>query len=183
MSKPKAKNSKRSQLRNAAAPRLPRATVVRAPRPPPRPEPVEPDPTKKEGAGHGWQTAKAFVGAGLSTVLGALLVGQNWLPAPVLTGALTGIGALIAMEAPEKWRSLGLGAMSAAGGQLGLLLIDDQLIKNADAAAKPAPQTTPTRPTPTTPPGKRSASDIPADALARAYERARLRMALTSDAN
>jgi hypothetical protein len=180
MSKPKAKKSKQGHLRNAA---LPRATVVRAPRPPPRPEPVEPDPTKKEGAGHGWQTAKAFVGAGLSTVLGALLVGQNWLPAPILTGALTGIGALIAMEAPEKWRSLGLGAMSAAGGQLGLLLIDDQLIKNADAAGKPAAPTTPPRPAPTPPPGKRSASDIPADALARAYERARLRMALTSDAN
>ena len=30
-------------------------------------------------------------------------------------------------------------------------------------------------------PAKRQAGDIPADALARAYDRARLRMALTSD--
>jgi hypothetical protein len=69
--------------------------------------------------------------------------------------------------------------MSAAGGQLGFMLIDDQLIKHTEekerkehvASTPPAPA-----------PAKRQASDIPADALARAYERARLRMALTSDA-
>jgi hypothetical protein len=72
--------------------------------------------------------------------------------------------------------------MSAAGGQLGFMLIDDQMIRSADEKEHrvqlPQPTTKPATPAP----AKRQASDIPADALARAYERARLRMALTADA-
>jgi hypothetical protein len=124
----------------------------------------------------GWSAIKAAGGAIASTVAGAYLAQQDWLPPKVMTGVITGLGAILALEGPEKWKPLGIGAMSAAGGQLGFMLIDDQLIKTAEdkrehVASKPAP------------PAKKpaNAGDIPADALARAYERARLRMAMTSE--
>jgi hypothetical protein len=96
-----------------------------------------------------------------------------------MTGMLSGLGALLALEGPDKWKSLGLGAMSAAGGQLGFMIIDDQLIKSSDNKDRKEPVAS----KPSTPAlAKRQAGDIPADALARAYERARLRMAITSEA-
>src|SRR4051812_6220919 len=72
---------------------------------------------------------KAFGGALATTVAGAYLAQQDWIPPKVMTGVLSGLGALLALEGPTKWKALGLGAMSAAGGQLGFMLIDDQLIK------------------------------------------------------
>ena len=107
---------------------------------------------------------------------GAYIAQQDWIPPKVMTGMISGLGALLALEGPAKWKSLGLGAMSAAGGQLGLMLIDDQLFKHSEDKKEPVSS----RPTPPAS-AKRQAGDIPADALARAYERARLRMALTSE--
>ena len=136
----------------------------------------------------GWRTIKALGGAAATTIAGAYLARQDVLPPKIMTGAISALGAALALGAPNKTvRSLGLGAMAAAGGQFGLMVIDDELIRQeekkkektdrpqlASGARSGAPPT----------PGKKlsNASDIPADALARAYERARLRMALASDA-
>ncbi|HEX7836718.1 MAG TPA: hypothetical protein VF469_04595 [Kofleriaceae bacterium] len=172
----KAKKAKSGHmLRNAAAPPralTPRTTALR-PRTPPR------DPDHPDSETPGWRALKAAGGALATTVAGAYVARQDWLPPKVMTGLLSGLGVLLALEGPGKWKSLGLGAMSAAGGQLGFMLIDDQLIKHTEEKEpKEHAASTPQSSAPT----KRQASDIPADALARAYERARLRMALTSDA-
>jgi hypothetical protein len=130
----------------------------------------------------GWNVLKVAGGALATTLAGAYMAKQDWLPPKVLNGVVSGLGLLLALEGPHEWRSLGLGAMSAAGGQLGYMLIDDPQSKSDDDGAKSAK---PDKKAPDT--GKpaasatRQASDIPADALARAYERARLRMALTSN--
>ncbi|HEU4733443.1 MAG TPA: hypothetical protein VFT22_36370 [Kofleriaceae bacterium] len=170
----------RHLYRNAVPARpLPRAVVVR----PRTRAATEPESPRQEHANTpGWSAIKAVGGALATTVAGAYIARQDWVPPALATGLITGAGALLALEGPEKWKPLGLGAMSAAGGQLGILLIDDQLIKAGEAkekkdrAEQPAPK--PALPAP----AKRQASDIPADALARAYERARMRMALTTDA-
>ena len=134
----------------------------------------------------GWRTAKAFGGALATTIAGAYLARQDVLPPKIMTGAISALGAALALGAPNKTvRSLGLGAMAAAGGQFGLMVIDDELIRQQEKKKEDRPQlASGARPgTPPTPGKKPSnASDIPADALARAYERARLRMALASDA-
>jgi hypothetical protein len=177
MAKKKIKKTKARHLyRNAAAAParpLPRAVVVR---PRTRPATEAQDGDEKKHDTPGWGAIKAVGGALATTVAGAYLAQQDWIPPKVMTGVLSGLGALLALEGPDRFKSLGLGVMSAAGGQLGFMLIDDQLIKHAEdkdkkeeVASKP--------PTP----GKRQASDIPSDVLARAYERARLRMALGSE--
>jgi hypothetical protein len=186
MATPKTKKTKpkrKHMLRNAAAPAraLPRAIVVR-PRARPAPqegdEPDRPDRTDTPG----WRAFKAVGGALATSVAGAYLARQDWVPPKIMTGAISGLGALLALEGPERWKPLGLGAMSAAGGLLSFMLIDDQLIKLGDDRDRKE-QRQPVASKPTAPaPTKRQASDIPADALARAFERARLRMALTSDA-
>lgn len=163
--------------RNAAAAparTVPRAVVVR-----PRGSiaaDLEEDEKKKHDT-PGWRTLKAVGGALATSVAGAYVAQQDWIPPKVMTGVISGLGALLALEGPDKWKSLGLGAMSAAGGQLAFMLIDDQLLKHSEDKKEPV-ASRPTAPAP----AKRQAGDIPADALARAYERARLRMALTSEA-
>jgi hypothetical protein len=141
-----------------------------------------PGAAEEESETPGWGTAlKAVGGAVATTVGGALLARQNYLPPWATSALLTGAGALLWLEGPDSWKSLGFGAMSAAGGQLGFLLLDDQLVKSPDTAEK-KPEPAASKPAaPAAPAGKRQAGDIPADALARAYDRARLRMALTSD--
>jgi len=134
----------------------------------------------------GWRTIKALGGAAATSVAGAYLARQDVLPPKFMTGAISIIGAALASWAPNKTvRSVGLGAMAAAGGQLGFMLIDDELIRREEDKKKDDRPQLVAGPRPSTPPspGKKqsNASDIPADALARAYERARLRMALASD--
>jgi hypothetical protein len=182
MANKKIKKTKSKHLyRNAAAPAparavraVPRAVVMR-----PR-GPIAADLEKEEDEQKhdtpGWGAFKAVGGALASGVAGAYLARQDWIPPKVMTGMISGLGALLALEGPEKWKSLGLGAMSAAGGQLAFMLIDDELIKQSEktdkeVANKPAPPA----------PAKRQAGDIPSDALARAFERARLRMAIGHD--
>ena len=134
----------------------------------------------------GWRTIKALGGAAATTIAGAYLARQNVLPPKIMTGAISALGAALALGAPNKTvRSIGLGAMAAAGGQFGLMVIDDELIRNEAKKKEDRPQlASGARPGTPPSPGKKpsNASDIPADALARAYERARLRMALASDA-
>ena len=135
----------------------------------------------------GWRTIKALGGAAATTVAGAYLARQDVLPPKIMTGAISALGAALALGAPNKTvRSIGLGAMAAAGGQLGFMLIDDELIRREDNKKKDDRPQLVAGPRPSTPPasGKKpsNASDIPSDVLARAYERARMRMALASDA-
>jgi hypothetical protein len=184
------KTKHRQMYRNASAPAraLPRAIVVR-----PRTRPATED-GEGEGAApkhraetSGWRAFKALGTALATTVAGSYLVRQDTVPPKIVTGVLSGLGALLAIEGPEKWQALGLGTMTAAGSLLGFLLIDDELVKLSDDKEKKEQdkkgQVASKPPTPAPAPGTRSnASDIPADALARAYERARLRMAIASDA-
>ena len=134
----------------------------------------------------GWRTIKALGGAAATTIAGAYLARQEVLPPKIMTGAISALGAALALGAPNKTvRSIGLGAMAAAGGQFGLMVIDDELIRNEEKKKEDRPQlASGARPGAPPSPGKKpsNASDIPADALARAYERARMRMALASDA-
>jgi hypothetical protein len=174
------KTKPRHLYRNAAsapARRVPRSVVMR-PRGPIAADLERGEDKKTKHNTPGWDALKAVGGAFATTVAGAYLAQQDLLPPKVMTGVISGLGALLALEGPDKWKSLGLGAMSAAGGQLGFMLIDDQLIKSSEDKDKKEPVAS----KPSTPaPAKRQAGDIPSDALARAYERARLRMALTSD--
>lgn len=180
------KTKPRHLYRNAstAVVRAPRAIAVR-PRGPiaadlAAEDELEAMEKKKKEDTPGWTAIKAAGGALASTVLGAYVAQQDWLPPKVMTGVITGLGAVLALEGPPKLKSLGIGAMAAATGQLGFMLIDDQLIKSAEDKTKNKKEQVASTPTP---PAKKqsNAGDIPADALARAYERARLRMALTSD--
>ena len=178
MANKKTKKTKSKHLyRNAAAPAraVPRAVVMR-PRGPTAADLEKEEEDEKKHDTPGWGALKAVGGALATTVAGAYLARQDWVPPKVMTGVISGLGALLALEGPEKWKSLGLGAMSAAGGQLAFMLIDDELIKQSEntdkaVASKPA----------TPAPVKRQAGDIPSDALARAFERARLRMAIGHD--
>jgi len=194
---PKLKKHKKAHhmRRNAAtapARPLPRAIVVRQRAPTAR-EAAEQDARALEAARkaaeedtRGWRTIKALGGAAATTVAGAYLARQDVLPPKIMTGAISALGAALALAAPNKTvRSIGLGAMAAAGGQLGFMLIDDELIRREEDKKKDDRPHLAAGPRPSTPPspGKKqsNASDIPADALARAYERARVRMALASD--
>ena len=195
----KHKKHKNAQLmrRNAAtaaARPLPRAVAVRIRPPTPREAAAEEDARALEAARKaaeedtkGWRTIKALGGAAATTVAGAYLARQDVLPPKIMTGAISALGAALALGAPNKTvRSIGLGAMAAAGGQLGFMLIDDELIRREEEKKKDDRPQVAAGPRPSTPPasGKKqsNASDIPADALARAYERARMRMALAHDA-
>jgi hypothetical protein len=173
----KTKSKPRHLYRNAAVPTraVPRAVVVRPRRPIAADLQTEEDEKKPDTPG--WGALKAVGGALATTVAGAYLARQDWVPPKVMTGVISGLGALLALEGPDKWKSLGLGAMSAAGGQLGIMLIDEELFKRSEDTDKKEVASKPATPAPV----KRQASDIPSDALARAFERARLRMTLGSE--
>lgn len=194
---PKHKKHKKAHLmrRNATtalARPLPRAVAVRMRSPTAREVAADQEARELEAARkaakedtRGWRTIKALGGAAATTVAGAYLARQDVLPPKIMTGAISALGAALALGAPNTTvRSIGLGAMAAAGGQLGFMLIDDELIRREEKKKDDRPQVA-AGPRPSTPPapGKKpsNASDIPADALARAYERARMRMALASD--
>jgi hypothetical protein len=169
------KKPRRSMHRNRASPRtLALATVPAAGPPATAGKPAGP-----QDETNGWRAIKAAGGALAITIAGAMAARQDWIPPKILTGALTGIGAAVAVGAPSATaRSIGLGVMASAGGQFGLMMIDDELIKLESkstqlALNRPAPSAGGKKPA--------NAGEIPPDALARAYERARLRMAMSSD--
>jgi hypothetical protein len=179
----KAHRTHRNAPNNAMARSAPRAIVVRK-RGPIASDVAEAE-RKVEDDTRGWRMVKALGGAAATTVAGAYLARQDTLPPKLMTGLISGLGAALALGAPNKTvRSVGLGAMAAAGGQLGFMLIDDELIRRDEKKKDERPAVASSPPSSTPPSaGKKpaNASDIPADALARAYERARLKMALASE--
>lgn len=140
---------------------------------------------------NGWRTIKALGGTVATTVAGALLARQTTLPPKLMTGLISGVGAALAFGAPNPTvRSVALGAMSAAGGQLGFMLIDDELFtQQAEVAAKlvkdqaeaMAKIAKDQKPAAAPASARRGADDVPPDALMRAFDRARRRLALTRD--
>ena len=107
-------------------------------------------------------------GAASSALVGAVLARQGWAP-KTIAGALTAVGAGLAWKGDGATiRNLGAGAMSAAGSQLALMVIDDHDKKQ-------------TAPPPAAPPKKPANVDsLPPGALESAFERARHRLALAS---
>jgi len=165
--------NKRPMHRNRASPRT--AVSVTAPAGGAAAKDAHGDPNDDT---RGWRAIKAAGGALVTTIAGAYLARQDWVPPKAMAGAITALGAALAVGAPSKTvRSIGLGAMSAAGGQLGFMVIDDELMKSEAKKEQIAINR------PAMPPAKKpaNAGELPADALARAYERARLRMAMSAD--
>src|SRR5688572_14102041 len=106
----------------APARSIPRAVVVR-PRGPTASEILKDE--KDQEDTRGWLTIKALGGALATTIAGAYLARQDVLPPKVMTGAISGLGAALALGSPNKTaRSIGLGAMAAAGGHLGFMVIN-----------------------------------------------------------
>ena len=190
MKKPK-KHSKAHRMRCNAAPgalaRIKRAVTRR--RPPTQNEPAAHQPAPRGEDSLGWRLVKGLGGGLGTTVVGAFLEHQSTVPAKWVNLGIAGLGAGLAYGSPNRTlRSLGVGAAAAGTALLGRAFIDEEFFRHEDKTeerkedkprvASGAPSTSPT-------PAKKqaNASDIPAEALARAYERARLRAALMSDAN
>src|SRR5262249_42602069 len=100
-------------------------------------------------------------GAAGPALLGALLARDGRAPKTVAS-ALTAVGAGLAWKGDSSTvQSVGSGAMSAAGGQLALMVLDEQQLKKEEPKKKPA-----------------NADTLPPGSLESAFERARARLAL-----
>jgi hypothetical protein len=180
----------RRQLRNAASPnrparRLPRAIVVQGggASPPPDPE------NKKTWGTETLKTAGGAVGAALAC---AYISRENWIPPQFVTGIVTAVGATLAvLGRNETLRNVGSGVMSAAGAQLGLMLIDNhydnlethQRIAVAQADKAQAEKAKAEKALADKAKATRSAEALPPGALESAYERARMRLAMAQAAS
>jgi hypothetical protein len=155
------------QYRNASATRAP---VPRAPRAPAAH--TEETPLNRLG-----MTA---AGAAGTSLVGSFLSHEGWAPKTIAT-ALAAVGAGLAWkgDAPNI-RSIGAGAMSAAGSQLALMLIDDRDNKSGSSKQPPLQQTAPAQPTQAAQASQRQAGELPAGALENAFERAKARLSLSS---
>ena len=130
---------------------------------PPRPRAAKP-----EEETPGKRLAVTAAGAAGTALAGSFLARQGWAP-KTIAGALAAVGAGLAWKGDGSTiRSIGTGAMSAAGSQLALMMIDDR-----DRKTAPAPTTTAKKPS--------NADGLPAGALEAAFERARSRLALATD--
>jgi hypothetical protein len=168
--------------RNAvAAPAIPRAVVVR--RKPTAGELLEAEQAKQKEDSRGWRLINGIGGALATGAAGLLLEHQTTLPITWMTVGLTGLGAALALGAPNKTvRSIGVGAAAAGTTLLGTLADKEWFPRESRRDDRPQVAASPPTTKPPTPVKKQSnATDIPADALARAYERARLKMALASE--
>jgi hypothetical protein len=121
-----------------------------------------------------WSAVKTAGGALGAAIACAFIARQDWLPPKAITGAVSAVGAALAVGGhSDTLRAVGNGAMSAAGGQFGLLIIDDHY------QTKQAPQQVAS-----TGPVKKpaNADSLPPGALESAYERARARLAMANAA-
>ncbi len=120
--------------------------------------PSRPRASRSHGGGESSLQRLAYTAAGAvgSALVGAMLAKENWAP-KTIAGALATLGAGLTWKGDSATiKSLGSGAMSSAGGQLVLLLIDEHGPKPANAEA------------------------LPPGSLEGALERARARLAMTS---
>jgi hypothetical protein len=187
------KHNKGQRMRRNAAPaavaRLPRAFARRRPPTAGEQSAAESAALQRGEDSPGWRLVKALGGGLGTTVVGSLLEHQATVPAKWVSLGIAAVGAGLAYGSPNQTlRSVGVGAAAAGTSLLGRVLIDEELFRREEKKEEDKPRVasgsqSPTHSTPPAP-GKKpaNASDIPADALARAYERARLRMALASDA-
>ncbi|MCX5743005.1 MAG: hypothetical protein NT062_10965 [Proteobacteria bacterium] len=156
MAKKKTKH-KKQPYRNAAPPRA--TTTPRAPRAP------KDDDTSLRRLGY------TAAGAAGTALVGSFLSREGWAPKTIAT-ALAAVGAGLAWKGDESTiRSVGAGAMSAAGSQLALMLIDDHEHKVAAAAP---PQTADATKKPA------NAGELPPGSLESAFERAKTRLAISA---
>ena len=143
-----AKKKKLKKFRNAA-PRAPRAAGA-----------TEETPLKRLGL--------TAAGAAGTSLVGSFLAREGWAPKTIAT-ALAAVGAGLAWkgDAPTI-RSLGAGAMSAAGSQLALMMLDDRDHKASAATAQASAK----KPA--------NAGELPPGSLENAFERAKARLALSA---
>jgi hypothetical protein len=188
MKNPK-KHNKAHRMRRNAAPaalaRIPRAFARRRSPTAEEQAAAESAASPQREDSNGVRLIKALGGGLGTTVVGSLLEHQATVPAKWVSLGIAALGAGLAYGSPNKTlRSIGVGAAAAGTSLLGRTLIDEELFRREEKKEdKPRVASGPQPPTPSAPAKKQAnASDIPADALARAYERARLRMALASDA-
>jgi len=124
----------------------------------------------------GLRTIKAAGGAIGAALACAYIARENWIPPKVVTGLVAAVGGTAAVIAgSDTFRSIGQGVMSAAGAQLGLMLIDSHY-QTMSVPAAPVVATTG---------GKKPSNteSLPPGALEAAYERARRRLAMSEAAS
>ena len=110
-----------------------------------------------------WRAVKTAAGAAGAALACAFIARKEWLPPKLITGVVSVVGAVFAVGGrSETLRAVGAGAMSAAGTQLGLMLLDE---RSRAAQLRAAVATKPS-----------NADRIPPDALEPAFARARARL-------
>lgn len=153
----KKKSAARHSYRNAA----PRNAAPRPPR------------TSKPGGDAALHSlGYTAAGAAGTALVGSFLAREGWAP-KTIAGALAAVGAGLAWKGDGNTvRSVGAGAMSAAGSQLALMLIDDR----SSGGKAPVPTAVATG-------GKKLANSdgLPPGALEAAFERAQQRFALDGE--
>jgi len=108
-------------------------------------------------------------GAGGVALAGAFLAHEGMSP-KTIAAALGATGVALAWKAGDPaMRSVGAGAMSAAGAQLALLMIEEHDRKKADTGTTTADVSAP----------KRQSASLPPGALENALARAQARLALS----
>jgi hypothetical protein len=106
-------------------------------------------------------------GAAGTALVGSFLAREGWAPKTIAT-ALAAVGAGLAWKGDESTiRSVGAGAMSAAGSQLALMLMEDNDKPAAGSATAP-----PKKPA--------NAGELPPGSLESAFERAKQRLEISA---
>lgn len=174
----------RRQLRNAAAPRAPTTRAQRSNAAAPLPTATVVSPLKKTWVPETLQTAGGAAGAALAC---AYIARENWIPPKFVTGLVTAVGGTMALLAKnDTVRHVGAGVMSAAGAQLGLMLVDghyDNVATQQRIAAALAEKAAADKAKTEHAKATRSAESLPPGALEAAYERARARLAMAQAAS
>ena len=192
MAKNKLKKKKlRHQLRNAATMRAPRATGAQRAITVAANGIVSPTDIERKKS-WGTETLKTAGGAAGAALACAYIARENWIPPVFVTGLVTAVGTtMAALGKTETLRNVGAGVMSAAGAQLGLMLIDNHYnnletqkrIAQAQAERVQLEKAQAEKALADKNKATRSTENLPAGALEAAYERARARLAMAQAAS